>query len=134
MHDDFGRRYPSVALACGILAAATANARPLDIRVGLAGLTQLRECGLTEGFGNGIPAADAALHIEAAALDWIASGDVGHLLDAPALAPLVVHEAAGVGRLLRPERCNAVREAIQRTLGWNTAPAAMLLTGLPMSP
>ena len=128
MQDDFSRRHPTVALACAILAAATLNARPFDIRVGLAGLEQLRRSGLIESLKNGIPSADAALHVEPAALDWILSGDSRQLLAAPALAPLVVDEPSGVVPLLPEERRVAVCTAMHRTVDANKA-LALLLTG-----
>ncbi|WP_166300660.1 ATP-binding protein [Bradyrhizobium sp. 2S1] len=128
MQDDFSRRHPTVALACAILAAATSDARPFNIRIGLAGLERLRRSGLIESFKSGIPSADAALHVEPAAFDWILSGDIGQLLAAPALAPLVV-KPAGVGRLLPTDRRDAVWVAMRRIIEANEAPAALLLTG-----
>jgi len=128
MHDDLGRRQPSIALACAILAAAIAGALPFEIRVALAGLERLRALKLIEGFDGPLAGADAPLRIEPAVLDWMLSGDDRSLTSAPAARALLQPEAEEVGQLLTADRRATVAAAVRRATAGRSY-AALLLTG-----
>src|SRR5436305_13793819 len=71
LHDDMGRRYVSMGLASAILAAATEEATPDNVRAALSALAPLRHFRIVEGMGDTMPAADEALRIDPHLLDWL---------------------------------------------------------------
>jgi hypothetical protein len=84
LHDDMGRRYVSMGLACAILATATAKATPRRIRSDLSALARFRDFRLIEGFGDAMPAADEPLRIDPRLLDWLITGETSWLTADPA--------------------------------------------------
>jgi len=68
LHDDLGRRYASIGLACAIIAAATDDATPVTIRAEVAALERLRALGLVHGLGRAVASADEPLRVEPACL------------------------------------------------------------------
>jgi hypothetical protein len=74
LQDDSARRYPSLALAAAIVAAATEGASARGIRAQISALNALRDFRLVEGMGDTLPAADTALRIDPPLLDWLVSG------------------------------------------------------------
>lgn len=75
LHDDFGRRYPSLGLACAIVATATKAATPLKVRAEIAALDRLRALGLIEGLGPATASAEEPLRTEARLVDWLLTAD-----------------------------------------------------------
>jgi hypothetical protein len=116
LHDDFGRRQPSAALACAIIAAATARATPADIRAQIAGLDRLRQLRLIEGVGWMIGSAEEPLRINLQVLDWLLTGEANHLLSAPDVAALTACSPLDGVPLIWSERQRTLRVALARSL------------------
>lgn len=115
LHDDFGRRYPSVGLACAILAAGHRGVSPARIRAELATNPHLRRLGVMRAARPLVDSADAPLRLAAATVDWLLTGDDDALAGAEArrlLRPAPVE----AGRLLSAERVRRVRAAVRHAL------------------
>ena len=80
LHDDFGRRYPSLGLACAIVATATKGGTPLKVRAEIAALDRLRALGLIEGFGPATASAEEPLRAPARLVDWLLTAHVDGLV------------------------------------------------------
>lgn len=130
LHDDLGRRYPSVGLTCAIIAAATADATPVTVRAHVAALRRLRRLGLVQGVGAAVAAADQPLRVEPQYVDWLLTADpdrlVGH--DAARLVRATPESAAA---LLPERRLRRLRKAVRRSLvsQGHKGVAAVVLTG-----
>ena len=117
LHDDMGRRYVSLGLACAILAAATEAATPKQIRAELSGLAALRDFRIVEGMGDTMPAADEALRIDPRLLDWLVTGSEVWLAADPAFEAVLRHAPHDALAFLpagRREEIEAAAEAIRR--------------------
>lgn len=88
LHDDFGRRYPSLGLACAIVATATPGATPLKIRAEIAALDRLRELGLIEGLGPALASADEPLRTRTELVDWLLTAEPDSLAGAASPQPI----------------------------------------------
>jgi hypothetical protein len=128
LHDDLGRRYPSVGLACAILAGATDEATPATIRSEIAALDRLRKLGLIRGVGRTIAAADEPLRIEPQYLDWLLTGDQERLTGYDETGLLRARPDSAIA-LLSAVRLREVRRAVRRSLVGRQEVAAVLLTG-----
>lgn len=130
MHDDYGRRYPSVVLASALVAAATAKARPFDIRLAISRLEDLRNYGIIAGINaQSIASAETGLFIEPAMLDWILTGDARNLLQDPAFAPLLGDVPENGGHLYPLNRRVRVCDAANTALNSARCHSAVLLSG-----
>jgi hypothetical protein len=126
LHDDMGRRYVSMGLACTILAAATEEATPKSIRAGLSGLAAMRDFRIVEGMGDTMPAADEALRIDPRLLDWLVTGTDSWLAADPAFEAILRHAPHDALALLPAGR----RAEVEAAAGMDGDPyAALILTG-----
>src|SRR5829696_9067833 len=130
LHDDLGRRYASIGLACAIIAAATDDATPVTIRAEVAALERLRALGLVHGLGRAVASADEPLRIEPACLDWLLTADPERLIGSDG-ARLVRPTPENAIALLSATRLRHVRRAVRRSLvgQGDRRAAAVLLTG-----
>ena len=128
LHDDMGRRYASLGLACAILAAATEAATPKQIRAELSALATLREFRIVEGIGDTMPAADEALRIDPRLLDWLVTGSDAWLAADPAFEAIVRHAPHDALALLPAGRRDEIAAAAE-AFGDGEAAAALILTG-----
>src|SRR3954454_24036622 len=130
LHDDLGRRYASIGLACAIIAAATDDATPVTIRAEVAALERLRALGLVHGLGRGVASADEPLRVEPACLDWLLTADPERLIGSDG-ARLVRPTPENAIALLSATRLRHVRRAVRRSLvgQGDRRAAAVLLTG-----
>ncbi|MDB5693514.1 MAG: hypothetical protein JWO81_2577 [Alphaproteobacteria bacterium] len=132
LHDDYGRRQPSAALAFAIIAAATAKATPVDIRAQVACLDHLRRLRIIEGVGATIGWAEEPLRINLQVLDWLLTGEPNHLLSAADVATLTAHPPAERAALISGERQRSLKVALARGLaayGGRAEVDAVALTG-----
>jgi len=132
LHDDMSRRQPSAALACAIIAAATAKATPADIRAQIACLCRLRRLRLIEGVGATIGSAEEPLRINFHVLDWLLSGDPDRLLAAPDVAALTAIVPVEAAALISADRQSRLHLAMARALaghGDRSDLAAIVLSG-----
>ncbi|MDB5678516.1 ATP-binding protein [Sphingomonas bacterium] len=115
LHDDFARRYPSVGLACAIIAAGDKGVSPAKVRGRLATNAHLRRLGLTSATGPLVDSAEAPLKLAATVVDWLLTGDADALIgaDARQLRRALPIEA---GQLLSAERLRRVRAAVRHAL------------------
>ena len=130
LHDDLGRRYASIGLACAIIAAATDDATPVTIRAEVAALERLRALGLVHGLGRAVASADEPLRVEPACLDWLLTADPERLIGSDG-ARLVRPTPENAIALLSATRLRHVRRAVRRSLvgQGDRGAAAVLLTG-----
>ncbi|MFL5056190.1 MAG: ATP-binding protein [Microvirga sp.] len=130
LHDDLGRRYASIGLACAIIAAATDDATPVTIRAEVAALERLRALGLVHGLGRAVASADEPLRVEPACLDWLLTADPERLIGSDG-ARLVRPTPENAIALLSATRLRHVRRAVRRSLvgQGDRRAAAVLLTG-----
>jgi len=130
LHDDLGRRYASLGLACAVIAAATDDATPVTIRAEVAALEPLRALGLVHGLGRAVASADEPLRIEPACLDWLLTADPERLIGSDG-ARLVRPTPENAIALLSATRLRHVRRAVRRSLvgQGDRRAAAVLLTG-----
>ncbi|HKG81907.1 MAG TPA: ATP-binding protein [Beijerinckiaceae bacterium] len=130
LHDDLGRRYASLGLACAVIAAATDDATPVTIRAEVAALERLRALGLVHGLGRAVASADEPLRIEPACLDWLLTADPERLIGSDG-ARLVRPTPENAIALLSATRLRHVRRAVRRSLvgQGDRRAAAVLLTG-----
>jgi len=130
LHDDLGRRYASLGLACAVIAAATDDATPVTIRAEVAALERLRALGLVHGLGRAVASADEPLRIEPACLDWLLTADPERLIGSDG-ARLVRPTPENAIALLSATRLRHVRRAVRRSLvgQGDRGAAAVLLTG-----
>ena len=126
LHDDMGRRYVSLGLACAILAAATEGVTPKQVRAELSGLASLRAFRIVEGIGDTMPAADEALRVDPGLLDWLVTGSDAWLAADPAFEAILRHAPRDALALLPAGRREEV-EAAAEALGESAA--ALILTG-----
>ncbi|WP_165356602.1 ATP-binding protein [Sphingosinicella sp. BN140058] len=71
LQDDFGRRYPSLGLACAIIAASQEGATPLSVRSAIAGNRLLGQSGVIATLASGAVNADEPLRLEPRVVDWL---------------------------------------------------------------
>ena len=117
-------------LACALVAAATAKARPFDIRLGVAWLEELRSYGIITGItAQCIATADSGLAVEPTVLDWILTGDARRLLRDPVFAPLLVEAPKNVAHLHPWGRKRRIDNAVRPALQSARDNGAILLTG-----
>jgi hypothetical protein len=128
LHDDMGRRYVSMGLACAILAAATEEATPRSIRAELSELAALRHFRIVEGMGDTMPAADEALRIDPHLLDWLVTGRHGWLAADPAFEAILRHAPHDALALL-PEGRRLEIHAAEDALGDRNPFAAVIVSG-----
>jgi ATPase family associated with various cellular activities (AAA) len=128
LHDDLGRRQPSAALACAIIAAATAKATPADIRAQIARLDQLRQLRLIEGVGATIGSAEEPLRINFQVLDWLLTGNPDRLLGAPDITALTAIVPDEVATLISADRQKTLHLAVTRGLaGYGDSDLALIV-------
>jgi hypothetical protein len=128
LHDDMGRRYVSLGLACAVLAAATEGATPRSIRAALSALAALRDFRIVENMGDTMPAADEALRIDPRLLDWLVTGSESWLAADPAFEAVLRHAPHDALALLPGGRRGEVEAAVD-TLGGRDPFAAIIVTG-----
>ncbi|MBV9883782.1 MAG: AAA family ATPase [Sphingomonadaceae bacterium] len=128
LHDDMGRRYASMGLACAILAAATEGATPKSVRVALSALAPLRDFRIVEGMGDTMPAADEALRIDPRLLDWLVTGGEARLAADPSFEAVLRHAPQDALELLPSGRREEI-EAAAAAIANGETHAALILTG-----
>jgi hypothetical protein len=132
LHDDMGRRYVSMGLACAILAAATEEATPSRIRSEISALATLRDFRLIEGVGDSLPAADEALRIDPRLLDWVVTGKAERLTAEPAFDAILRPSPGDALALLPADRKEEIRVALNHGVkrhGDSAQLAAIVITG-----
>jgi ATPase family associated with various cellular activities (AAA) len=92
LNDDMGRRHATPGLAAAIIAAATENETPQNVRAVFASLERLRALRLIAGFGTAIASADEPLLIDAHVLDWLITGKADLLTGSTVLRPLLTNK------------------------------------------
>lgn len=115
LHDDFARRYPSVGLACAVIAAGTKGVSPAKVRGELAANAHLRRLGVTSAGGPLVDSAETPLRLPATTVDWLLTGHDVALVGAEARR-LWRPAPVEAGQLLSAERMRRVRAAVRHSL------------------
>ena len=111
LHDDLGRRLPSLGLACAIVAATTDGATPVSIRAHVAALDWLHALGLIDGVGEELAPLDEPLRVAPPVLDFLVTGQ-DRRLTAHLAAPVLLPSPDAAARLVPPDRRRIVDDAI----------------------
>ncbi|WP_026108714.1 ATP-binding protein [Sphingobium yanoikuyae] len=128
LHDDLSRRYPSVGLACAIIAAGIRKTTPASIRGAFALNDPLRRLGIVPRAGPATLAGDMPLRLPPALADWLVTGDSDALLGAE-IRRLYRPAPEDAAALLSADRKRRIRAAVRHALIGRDLVSAIFLTG-----